>query len=120
MSHTPEPWVYNSTHGWIEQQGAAGTRVILCQLWNRHDETFPNATANAQRIIACVNACAGLSHEALDAGIITDLLAALEAHRAMAVLPSTDAGIKARLTHMDTITARLDAAAAKLTRGTAE
>lgn len=35
--------------------------------------------ANAQRIVSCVNACTGLSNTALDAGVVQELLAALEA-----------------------------------------
>lgn len=39
--------------------------------------TKPVAEANAARIVACVNACAGLSNEELERGVVGDLIAML-------------------------------------------
>lgn len=38
----------------------------------------PSGDANARRIVAAVNACEGISTEALEAGVVADLLAACE------------------------------------------
>jgi hypothetical protein len=69
--HTPEPWVNNA--GRIETPGKPGQRVYIADLHQHVDEYLENA----RRIAACVNACAGLSTEALEAGALADALAAL-------------------------------------------
>ena len=63
--HTPEPWATNGTriesehsHGW------ANDGWIIAGLEG------PDAEANARRIVACVNACAGIETELLE--ILTD------------------------------------------------
>ena len=59
--HTPEPWATNGTriesehsHGW------ANDGWIIAGLEG------PDAEANARRIVACVNTCAGLPTEVLE------------------------------------------------------
>ena len=59
VKHTAEPWALFRDG---QSVGAAdGTGV--CEVWPRNEEGFPNTegTANARRIVACVNACRGLS-----------------------------------------------------------
>lgn len=51
MSHTPEPWRVSGT-GHI----CAGDKVI----------PYDDLKADARRIVACVNACAGIKTEALE------------------------------------------------------
>jgi hypothetical protein len=53
--HTPEPWATNGTriesennHGWVNDG------------WIIAGLEGPDAEANARRIVACVNACAGI------------------------------------------------------------
>lgn len=59
--HTPEPWATNGTriesehsHGW------ANDGWIIAGLEG------PDAEANARRIVACVNVCAGIPTEVLE------------------------------------------------------
>lgn len=74
QQHTPEPWhiaqgvvtVYRNDEEW-------GVRAIKhgmdeCCLFYEDDD------ANARRIIACVNACAGISVEALEDGQLRDAI----------------------------------------------
>jgi len=61
MTHTPEPWRTIKDHKGADygvQMGAAGGFAL-------HRDA--NAEANAHRIVACVNACAGISNENLEA-----------------------------------------------------
>lgn len=54
-THTPEPWFLGTDGGlWSDD----GPRPL----------SKDADTANAHRIVACVNACAGLSNDALDGG----------------------------------------------------
>lgn len=62
--HTPEPWATNGTriesehsHGW------ANDGWIIAGLEG------PDAEANARRIVACVNVCAGITTEQLEMDI---------------------------------------------------
>ena len=41
------------------------------------DPDHPSANADARRIVACVNACEGISSEALEAGWVGDMQALL-------------------------------------------
>jgi hypothetical protein len=77
--HTPEPWaVEKATHS-----HEFGTDFIECILVNSARQEIArtstrivcnDSTPNAERIVACVNACAGLNPEA-----IQELIAALDA-----------------------------------------
>ena len=67
--HTPEPWATNGTriesehsHGW------ANDGWIIAGLEG------PDAEANARRIVACVNVCAGIPTEVLEHGDIAKAL----------------------------------------------
>lgn len=62
MKHTPEPWIADG--GYRVQGNCSGHRYDILHL----DQTpmhIPgvNPKANADRIVACVNACAGLDIE---------------------------------------------------------
>lgn len=87
--HTPGPWKlgarYPESH-WIDvvsQTDERGLPFVSCK---HHDEE-----ANARRIVAAVNATAGISVEALEAGGIGELVRSLEAIVAMQALRSGDA-----------------------------
>lgn len=87
--HTQEPWRANDAQADID--GPNGEPVAVCYC---NDESGDDAKENARRIVACVNACAGIDTELLEiiadndktlAGVITELekqrdtfLAALE------------------------------------------
>lgn len=63
MSHTPEPWKT------IKPMHGHATKYLCVQIGE--DETYTTLElkpADARRIVACVNACAGLSTEALKKG----------------------------------------------------
>lgn len=82
--HTPEPWVYDPERGgnhdfiihreeFEEEHGEVRREdgVVGCSEWLWLDD------ADARRIVACVNACSGLSNNALEGGIIEDMIETL-------------------------------------------
>jgi len=82
VTHTPEPWDYRP-----EEDGKPitnGTVAIAYMDAYQPEEDDGGAweketAANARRIVAAVNACEGLSIEALELGSVTELLDALQA-----------------------------------------
>ena len=81
QQHTPEPWRVFS-HSWSNTSVLAdGFDHAICGLDINHateesqesDEALMGA--NARRIVACVNACAGLTTEILEhSGVVRDLI----------------------------------------------
>lgn len=74
-THTPEPWHVAEGRNHLLRI-AAGTAAVVNDCG---DSEVPQHAANADRIVACVNACAGVNPDA-----VPDMLAAL--HRADAAL----------------------------------
>lgn len=77
-AHTPEPWMYN--HAAIVQD-SQGSVLADCEIIPPAGGTIPPPTeevANARRIVAAVNACKGISTEALEQGVVAELLAKLK------------------------------------------
>lgn len=72
MKHTKEPWktYEGNTHEIFANDGDVIASSEDCHVG--HNE----AAANAQRIVACVNACAEITNEVLEAGIIKKALIA--------------------------------------------
>lgn len=66
MNHTKEPWrtYKGNTHEIFANDGDFIASSEECHVG--HNE----AEANAKRIVACVNACAGITNEALEAGVV--------------------------------------------------
>jgi hypothetical protein len=65
MNHTKEPWEVIAVDDMYEiHSKTAGHEVV----WSI------DSIANAQRIVACVNACEGITNEALEAGVIQSAL----------------------------------------------
>ena len=62
MKHTEGKWNYNKESGWLEDKYGE----IICQFWNKCEDDFLYREANAQRIVACVNACKGIATTALN------------------------------------------------------
>lgn len=60
-AHTPEPWIYS-----VLGNGIHAGDISICQFHNRFGTDFPNFDANARRVVACVNACAGRTTEELE------------------------------------------------------
>lgn len=73
--HTKEPWhvvdadIGDATTRYIDDEpGADGERDYYLATVEHGDPV--ELEANARRIVACVNACAGISNEALEAAAI--------------------------------------------------
>lgn len=62
MSHTPEPWIVN---GWIRIE-SEHEHGFVNDGWIIGDLDGPDAKENARRIVACVNACKGISTKTLE------------------------------------------------------
>ncbi len=93
MTHTKGPWLLGTGSGggaptYVYEDDGTGQQcsaIAACYLEGVH-RSYDERTANAARIVACVNACEALDNSALDAGaiakmveFITDLRASLEA-----------------------------------------
>jgi hypothetical protein len=89
--HSPEPWQAARldvsgadefkayTARCIDEGSPGDFYIVLVQKPDGpadacHTGNGPASAANARRIVACVNACAGLSTEALEAGALSVLL----------------------------------------------
>ena len=73
MNHTKEPWEARrdpSYYG-IVSEVYAGDKFIL-GTGGVHSPS--ELEANTKRIVACVNACAGITNEALEAGVVRNVL----------------------------------------------
>ena len=63
--HTPEPWFLNKKEDIL--RFVLSKEGLIAETFNENDE------ANSMRIVACINACAGISTEALEHGVINGL-----------------------------------------------
>ncbi len=68
MNHTKEPWEYLGERA----PQILGEDKVIALLYSDamllgKDKTL---LSNAKRIVACVNACAGITNEALEAGVV--------------------------------------------------
>lgn len=70
-NHTPEPWaVYDAR----SQSAGEGVYIRLDNsLFMAPGSTMPEKAANARRIVAAVNACAGIPTELLESGAVAAL-----------------------------------------------
>lgn len=60
-AHTKEPWVVRHGTAVMDAQGVKiGSAISVSRIYDQNQ-------ANAQRIVACVNACAGIDQAALEA-----------------------------------------------------
>lgn len=65
--HTKTPWKVSASGGLIVPDNDNPVSTI-CSGFGRDEDDFPNWPANALRIVACVNACEGISTELLEQG----------------------------------------------------
>jgi hypothetical protein len=65
--HAREPWSWDVEEGGYEVRTADDK--LVAQLWDSHD---------ARRVVACVNACEAISTEALETGVVAELVEALK------------------------------------------
>jgi len=67
MKHTKEPWEFGDIYSYgIGFIYGAGIEVA-----ETNGNSLEEINANAKRIVACVNSCAGITTEALEAGVIS-------------------------------------------------
>lgn len=85
--HTAGPWGYALCHeatphyeiGPLDEDGRVDLiESVAVTVSGYAPALVREAEANARRIVACVNACEGLSTEALEQGVVGELLAALK------------------------------------------
>jgi len=77
MKHTKEPW-HVMEKGFGVNNGNANPIVYanddklryVCKCADWLNIITTDNLANAQRIVKCINACAGITDEALDAGVV--------------------------------------------------
>jgi hypothetical protein len=75
--HSPEPWQFDE---WDHVKDARGEIVVLSGFaLSAGYREFRSPEKTDRRIVACVNACAGLSTEALEAGALGKALDVLSA-----------------------------------------
>lgn len=89
-SHSAEPWQVK--HDWdiegattiianadaeIDSEGTHYSYDTIAICHDQFDERMPEAQANARRIVACVNALAGIPIDAIESGVVAELVQAL-------------------------------------------
>lgn len=57
--HTPEPW-------WRDGREVGSSPIMDIKVGRIDGADYSQATANARRIVACVNACAGMPTEEIE------------------------------------------------------
>ncbi len=82
MEHTKGPWEISGLLTEIDKRyiiaKIASVRVDVCQVGFTSVITKEERDANARRIVACVNACEGLTNKALEGGAIKELAKTLK------------------------------------------
>lgn len=78
IAHTPEPWRIGRTGITGAVSIVAGDRPPTLVTEVIQSCTDQPAMENARRIVACVNACAGIPTEELEQGVVQALIEALE------------------------------------------
>lgn len=76
MNHTKEPWHvegYGQMNRITDGKETVGYIDPIIRARPKIDD-IAEGEANARRIVACVNACAGITNEALEAGYIKHLV----------------------------------------------
>lgn len=88
MHHTPGPWqVVEKGQGWGDswREIWAGNHAVVrpdgyySSKYDDYEFGVAISEPNARRIVACVNACEGIPTEALESGVVREVVEALEA-----------------------------------------
>ena len=75
MKHTREPWVAEKTlQG--RNSSISNSRGKTIAIAYQNENIDGDDLANAKRIAACVNACEGITNDALEEGLIVEALMA--------------------------------------------
>lgn len=72
MKHTKEPWSQGDIIKELIFSEDGNSVIAKCMKMDEFEDG--NQEANTKRIVACVNACAGITNEALEAGYIKHLV----------------------------------------------
>ena len=72
MNHTKEPWHAIQNPEWENADYRISNKDN--DKWANFNQIAYANEANAKRIVACVNACAGITNEALEAGIVKEAM----------------------------------------------
>ena len=73
MKHTKEPWIAEKTFQYRDSS-ISDRRGNTIAIAYKNKNIDGDDLANAKRIVACVNACEGITNEALEAGVIQSAL----------------------------------------------
>lgn len=68
MKHTKEPWSQGDIIKELIFSEDGDSVIAKCMKMDEFEDG--NQEANTKRIVACVNACAGITNEALEAGVV--------------------------------------------------
>lgn len=74
--HTPEPWVLNEFADIYDVDDSNG--MLIAAVFPCEDLLLETHKANAARIVACVNACAGMEDPAAEIAALQERIAELE------------------------------------------
>lgn len=106
QEYTPEPWACP-----IDDEGNS---AVVAKDGYLVTFAFPNGDAadkaNGRRIVACVNALAGIPTEAIEGGVIAELVeAAAFAKATLGDIPSPTANEVRSYNHLSAVLAKLEA-----------
>lgn len=76
-NHTLEPWDdvwLDDDNGWIMDSQGNYLFEVITKDSEGYCASKKVATANARRVVAAVNACKGISTEALEKGVVQDMV----------------------------------------------
>ena len=72
MNHTKEPWYVVQNKKWRNAKYRISNKKN--DEWGSFGQIAYVSESNAKRIVACVNACEGITNEALEAGVVHSAL----------------------------------------------
>jgi hypothetical protein len=76
QKHTPEPWREQDGRIVANEPSADNDEVLICDVAPDNHALTEFDEFNARRIVACVNACAGISNEHLELLSVAQMVAA--------------------------------------------
>jgi len=85
MEHTKEPWHYAPHHGEVDIMAHNPSHAVCRMFVDRGigaDTAQPTPKQDAVRIVACVNACAGIPNPAAIPAALAALVESAKQHRA--------------------------------------
>ncbi len=111
-AHTPEPWDYDMDYIVAPDPSGRHPDIYIAEIAHSDDEgrvaALEQQEANRRRIVAAVNACRGLSTDALERGIVAQQRQALD--RLLTTAGDLDAAIDGVTDQFDDERAELDTA----------